>query len=849
MRIKVLTVLVVSLFVLGCGGGGGDGPGEPDAATGEDTTLDAVGGGEDTAPPEDIAAPEDATAPPEDTIEPPGDTIEPPEDTIEPPEDTIEPPEDTIPDLPPEDVPCEPCGEDCCAGGEVCYLGMCCDPACDGMECGLDGCGGYCGECPEHAECIDGTCECYFPPCGETCCAPGDVCVDDVCCDPQCDGKQCGDDGCGGTCGDCGADEECAEGLCACLFEGCGGACCAADQVCFVDACCTPDCPVQACVTDGCGGICDADCPDTDFDGVLDEDDNCIAIPNEDQADTDGDGVGDACDVEVTLQPVADAVPVGELLTVTGVVADPAYAPTELVLTWESDVDGDLGAGDGPDAGGDVSLSTDALSAGAHTITLTATNPDLVTGVATAQVFICGEENIGVDFTEDPSGGAWEISGDAWWNAGGWVDLTDLEQHNAGFVYNVVDLLPPGDMTVSFSFQTGPEAYSGADGLSLNVWNVGDEAALDEVLALAAACPGSALGFGIGAPCGEWAGSAFHVEIDTRWTPNYPDPSGADHVAVLLDGDVMDHKLWAELGEIEDMAWHDVVVTVTGSTVTVAVDGDTLIDGELPGWSFQGGYLGIAGKTGQSFNYHRVDDILVGAACGGGEPPDPPSGLWLLSVDNSAHVLQRVNVDTGETLDLCTLPHEDSYPSLTFSRANVLYGSREGNSLDVIDPCTCAVTEIGAYDGFNEVFGITSDMAQELMGVASTQDVLFNIDTLNGQGTEIGPLGVDFFTSGATWSDVLEGLYAINGTDDKLYLIDPLTGGATEQADLSYDFSNVGIELHPADGIIYACSSAADLLTVDPVSGQVTVIGDMGQQGVCTNLAAPWATVDCIDNP
>ena len=69
-----------------------------------------------------------------------------------------------------------------------------CEPQCKDKECGNDGCGGECGECPDHLSCnASGMCECM----------------------PNCEGKQCGDDGCGGKCGQCQYwNEACLRGEC-----------------------------------------------------------------------------------------------------------------------------------------------------------------------------------------------------------------------------------------------------------------------------------------------------------------------------------------------------------------------------------------------------------------------------------------------------------------------------------------------------------------------------------------------------------------------------------------------------------------------------------------------------------
>ena len=97
-----------------------------------------------------------------------------------------------------------------------------CVPACLDKDCGDDGCGGSCGECGEDEECVQGFCQ-------------------EGACVPACDGKECGDDGCGGVCGVCGAGMTCnASGQC---VE--GGVC---DPV--------ANCVGKDCGDDGCGGVC-----------------------------------------------------------------------------------------------------------------------------------------------------------------------------------------------------------------------------------------------------------------------------------------------------------------------------------------------------------------------------------------------------------------------------------------------------------------------------------------------------------------------------------------------------------------------------------------------------------------
>ena len=179
-----------------------------------------------------------------------------------------------------------------------------CTPACDGKDCGDDGCGGICGTCGDDEVCTAGMCEVVSEEClaaceGKICgefdgCACGDCGADEVCsmdgteckaapegCEDTCEGKDCGTfDGC--ECGACEDGFECdADGMCMeicepvcaadgtpfeCGDDGCGGSCgdCpAGDQyACDMNMCvCTPDCDGKDCGSDGCGGDC-GECAD-----------------------------------------------------------------------------------------------------------------------------------------------------------------------------------------------------------------------------------------------------------------------------------------------------------------------------------------------------------------------------------------------------------------------------------------------------------------------------------------------------------------------------------------------------------------------------------------------------------
>jgi hypothetical protein len=152
------------------------------------------------------------------------------------------------------------CGDAECSEDETeetCPADCGCLPDCSGKQCGLDDCGFDCGSCPAYAQCADDNqCVCENLECGGLCCSPEAICWDNSCCESSCAGVQCGTDGCGGSCGDCPDLTECQQGQCACQFIACAEKCCQEGQTCNSGKCCTPDCQDKECGSDGCTGLC-----------------------------------------------------------------------------------------------------------------------------------------------------------------------------------------------------------------------------------------------------------------------------------------------------------------------------------------------------------------------------------------------------------------------------------------------------------------------------------------------------------------------------------------------------------------------------------------------------------------
>lgn len=315
----------------------------------------------------------------------------------------------------------------------------------------------------------------------------------------------------------------------------------------------------------------------------------------------------------VRFTDVPEDAEAGGPAALKGVVRTRDHDPEDLLLTMSSDRDGPL-TPPTVAADGTFTWPVAGLSAGWHQLTLRATDPRGRTGEAVIELGLCAWPPF-VDFATDVIGNGWTRYGDAAWDPGGWLEITGIETWRRGGLFWTARKVNPGDFELSFRIATGGGLGTGADGFAVSVIDAPDPTALRALIDAAAA--GGCLAYGTAPPCGQTAMNAFHVEFDTWYNVNTPitDPTPDNHVAVHLDGDAGNPRLWAAIPNLEDLQWRQVRVAASGTRVTVDVNGTRVIDGDIPGFTFDGGYLGVTGSTGAETNWHRFDDLSLRDRC------------------------------------------------------------------------------------------------------------------------------------------------------------------------------------------------------------------------------------------
>jgi hypothetical protein len=217
------------------------------------------------------------------------------------------------------------------------------------------------------------------------------------------------------------------------------------------------------------------------------------------------------------------------------------------------------------------------------------------------------------DQTLDPL--VWKTYGSARWESLGYLELTGNAQGQKGAIFNIADKVSPGDVSISVRLWTGGGTGTGADGFAMSIVGVNSVDELNTLME--AAKPGGGMGYAYGEGYSTYRAPALHVEFDTwenRIIPNgdlFDDPTSEDHVAVTLDGNPGAHYLWGAVPDLEEQRWHQVVLHIRSEHLKVTLDEHTVLEGDIPGFRFKGGFIGFTGSTGYYTNYHKIDDLQI----------------------------------------------------------------------------------------------------------------------------------------------------------------------------------------------------------------------------------------------
>ncbi len=349
-------------------------------------------------------------------------------------------------------------------------------------------------------------------------------------------------------------------------------------------------------------------CTAPSTDGADKQDTDASAQDTDIVADTGDTDVVD--DLLVTLTEFPDELVDDEVVTLRGQVTGESLAGLRITVT--SQIDGPVFL-KALDSDGKFAISVPPLSPGVHDLVIAAEAGPLH-GSAKIRVSVCSWPAL-QDFDADPIGMGWQAYGDASWDPGGWMELTGISLDRSGSVYLTDRAVDPGDVRLEFRIATGGGAEGGADGYAVNIIDVPTVEDLEDYIA--AAQSGACLGYASGDDCPglkqALGVSSLHIEFDTWWNPG-TDPTMNAHVSVMRNGDHQSHLLWADYA-FEDLAWRDVVVETHGERVRVDISRVTVLNDIIPGFKFDGGWIGVSGSTGGATNYHRFDDLQIRDRC------------------------------------------------------------------------------------------------------------------------------------------------------------------------------------------------------------------------------------------
>ena len=217
----------------------------------------------------------------------------------------------------------------------------------------------------------------------------------------------------------------------------------------------------------------------------------------------------------------------------------------------------------------------------------------------------------------------WRLFGDAFWDEGGWIDVTGNELPKRAqptiHLMSSQEVSRPSALPLSRGGQAS--LGGGGDGYALSIVELIPLETFEQLLT--AAYPGGGLGYAV---AGNYAGddfeftsSMFTIEVDTYYNAGqgqnwHVDPTNESHIEITRNGDPGASVTFHEVPSIEDLEPHQIQVDILPDRLKIYLDGALVVEHD-ESLIFKGGYLFFSGSTGAATNYHRINSVEILHEC------------------------------------------------------------------------------------------------------------------------------------------------------------------------------------------------------------------------------------------
>ncbi len=203
------------------------------------------------------------------------------------------------------------------------------------------------------------------------------------------------------------------------------------------------------------------------------------------------------------------------------------------------------------------------------------------------------------DFSEDVDESLISINGDGYVESSEGVLVLTLPSKDQETTANLIKTAYTNQLYVGFDFEIGGgHGTSGADGVNFFIADA--DTAYTEV---STESGGSGLGI--------TGNTGWGFAVDTYGNSGYGSSGDVLKVWDLEDGTWYNY---GSLSQMQSSGTHSFELVMSDGAYGAYIDGSAVASGTLDGWTDTLYRLGVSAATGSSYNYHKIDNLVIGCS-------------------------------------------------------------------------------------------------------------------------------------------------------------------------------------------------------------------------------------------